>query len=90
MTKEEALEYLADGHNIWSVPTARDICEALGVKWDGTSLVQPWGHEGTLGVESLVLSRYVAEKLGVADQAARLLGRGLQAREYARLIAGRV
>ena len=99
MTKDEALEHIANGHTAWTVTAAREICAALGVSWDGHNLVERCftdphplgckmrpGHEGALGVNSLALSRYVAERLGVAGSAQDFLGRGSQAREYARLI----
>ena len=44
-------------------------------------------HGPEQGVWSLALSLHVAQCLGVADKAQGFLGRGSQAREYARLVA---
>ena len=99
MTRDEALECLRDGHTIWTVESAKAICEAVGIEYDGTQLVKRFrsdphplgaqmrpGREGALGVWSLALGRYIAKRLGVADNAQSFLGRGTQAREYARVI----
>jgi len=47
-------------------------------------------HEGAAGVYSLTLSRYVAERLGVAEGAGHFIGCGSQARAYARAIEGKL
>ena len=96
MELREALERLETGHAIWSVEGAEEIAAALGVSCP-KSLVQvyesdrnPLGvtmyHGPEKGVWSLALSRHVAECLGVAENARGFLGRGSQAREYARLV----
>jgi hypothetical protein len=34
MTREEAISCLADGHSLWTVETAKEICEAIDVPFD--------------------------------------------------------
>lgn len=100
MTKGEAIEAIKDGHTIYSPEFAKQVCETLGVVFSPKELVKPYhseshplgvhmleGHEGDEGVWSLSLSLYIATKLGVKDKATGFLGRGSQAREYARVIA---
>ena len=97
---KEALEAIETGHAIWGVPYAKEACEAFGVSFP-KSLIQvyeserdPLGvtmyHGPDQGVWSLDLARHVAECLGVKDKARGFLGRGSQAREYARLVADKL
>ena len=94
----EALNTLEDGHTIWNPEYAQRVCEALGIPFS-ESLVQKFysenhwmgahmkeGCEGAKGVYSLTLSQYAARKFRVDKQAAGFLGRGSQAREYARVV----
>ena len=96
MDIKEALEAISTGHTIYSVDYAREVCEAFKVSFP-KSLVQvfesdrhPLGvtmyHGPEDGVWSLALSRHVAECLQVFDKAHGYLGRGSQAREYARVV----
>ena len=100
MQINEAINVISDGHTIWRIAYAKRVCKALGVPFNEAELVETFhseadykgahmkeGCEGSLGVYSLTLSQYVAEQLGVAGQAIGYLGRGFQAREYARLVA---
>ena len=97
MNIQEALEAINDGHAIWRVGYAKEVCATLGVAFRA-DLVQvyesdrhPLGvtmlHGPDKGVWSLDLARHVAERLGVKGQARGFLGRGSQAREYARVVA---
>ena len=97
MEAQEALEAIGTGHTIWSVDYAEEACKAFGVSFP-RSLVRvfesdrhPLGvtmkHGPEDGVWSLTLARHVAECLGVSDKARGFLGRGSQAREYARVVA---
>ena len=97
MDIKEALETISDGHAIWRVGYAEEVCAALGVGFS-EDLVQvyesdrhPLGvtmlHGPDRGVWSLDLARHVAERLGVEGQAREFRGRGSQAREYARVVA---
>ena len=95
MTKQEAIDALSDGHTIYQVAYAKEICETLGVKLPkkmirkfysdppGTFKGLTMKVEGDEGVSSLALSEWVASSLGVADQAGSFHGRGSQARAYA-------
>ena len=96
-TVQEALEILKDGHTIWSVDFAKEVCAVLGVAFD-KDLVQVYEsdrhtmgitmlHGPEQGVYSLHLSQHVADKLGVSDKARGFIGRGSQAREYAKVVA---
>ena len=98
MEQKQALEYLEDGHAIWKPDAAREICEAVGVRYNPT-LEHPYtteahpmgvkmrpGQEGQKGVWGLTLAHYAATQLGVVDKARAFIGRGSQAREYARVI----
>ena len=96
VTTGEALEVISGGRAIYTPEFAQRVCDALGVEWDA-ELVQvyetdilPLGvrmkHGPADGVLSLELARYIAEQLGVQDKAQRFLGRGSQAREYARVV----
>jgi len=95
MLISEALEALENGHSVYHQEIAEDICEAFGLRLDPV-LVQhfvnepnsPKGYHGEDGdgVYSLRLSQYVARQLGVYDQARQVLGRGTQAREYAKVV----
>ena len=97
MNIREAVERIQTGHAIYSVAGAEEICAAFHVSCP-KSLSQvyesdrnPMGvtmyHGPERGVWSLHLAAHVAECLGVKDQARGFLGRGSQAREYARLVA---
>lgn len=102
MELKEALEILAAGHSILVPDAAEEVCRVIGVPFDRDRLVRRYssdppgthkgltmarGMEGSEGVHSLILSGYVAEALGVLDQAQERFGRGSQAREYARVVA---
>ena len=97
METKEALEAISTGHAIYSVEDAQEVCAAFGVSFP-KSLVQvyesdrhPLGltmrHGPEEGVWSLPLAAHVAECLGVKEKAHGFLGRGWQAREYARVVA---
>lgn len=97
MEVKQALEAISTGHAIWSVDYAKEVCEAFGVSFP-KSLVRvyesdsnPKGvtmyHGPDEGVWSLSLALHVAECLGVKDKAHGFIGRGSQAREYARVVA---
>ena len=99
MELREALEYLEDGHAIWKPDAAREICEAVGARYSPEALERPYtteahpmgvkmrpGQEGQKGVWGLTLAHYAAAQLGVVDKALSFLGKGSQAREYARVI----
>ena len=95
MDRIEALAMIGDGHTVWKPDYAEEICKAFGVSFP-KSLVKPFRNEAHYkgyhgqeadGVYSLTLSQHVAQCLGVADKAASFLGRGSQAREYARVVA---
>ena len=97
MTIEQALEAISTGHAIYSVAGAEEMCEAFAVSCpkslrqvfesDRNPLGVTMFHGPEEGVWSLTLAAHVAECLGVADKARGFLGRGSQAREYARLVA---
>ncbi len=95
MDNRKAWDYINDGHTVWAVDTAREVCEAFGVSFPKKLVkffkneAHPMGYHGqeTDGVYSLELAAHVAQCLGVADQAQGFSGRGSQAREYARLVA---
>jgi len=96
MPLEEAVESLSDGHGLRVPKLAFMICKTLEVPFP-KNLLRHWysdwsdpkgmhmneGCEGALGVWSLELSEYIAEKLGVKEKAGRYLGRGFQAQAYA-------
>ena len=97
MDTKEALAAISTGHAIYSVDYAREVCEAFVVSFP-KSLVQvfesdrhPMGvtmyHGPEDGVWSLTLAAHVAECLRVKDKAHGYIGRGSQAREYARVVA---
>ena len=96
LSREEALEAISDGHAIWSVEYAKQVCQAFGVSFP-QSLVEVFEsdrhhlgvtmyHGPAEGVWSLTLALHVATCLGVKDKARGFLGRGSQAREYARVV----
>jgi len=99
MQINEALNALNDGHTIWKVGYAKRVCKALGVEFSETNLLERFyseahpmgahlkpGYEGSLGVSAEVLSRWVASELRVLGNCQAFLGRGTQAREYARAV----
>ena len=101
MEIKDALDCLADGHMIWTVKDAKEICAAIGVPFDAKSLVYRYksdppgtfkgltmnpGCEDAEGVNSLVLSHYVAKQLNVDKKAGDYIGRGFQARAYAEAV----
>lgn len=93
-----AIEAISTGHAIYTPAFAREVCKRLGVRYRSKPLVRlyesdkhPLGvtmYDGkaACGVWSLELGRYIAEQLGVKAKAQQFLGRGSQAREYARVI----
>ena len=102
MEVKEALSALSDGHTIFTPEYAEGVCQAVGVPFDRKVLVRRWysdppgtfkgltmkpEYEGSEGVYSLTLSGYVAEKLGVEEEAGSFIGRGFQAQAYSRAIA---
>lgn len=99
MTKAEAIDALTDGHTIYDLGYVKDICKTLGVEVPkklvkkfysdppGTFKGLTMKVEGSPGVYSLELSRYVAWKLGVDEKAGEYHGRGSQARAYADEVA---
>ena len=97
MELKEALEAIETGHAIWSVEYAERVCEAFAVSLPKSLIMvyeedrHPLGvhmfYGPEQGVWSLSLARHVAKCLGVADKAGGFIGRGSQAREYARVIA---
>ena len=100
MDVKEALEAISSGHAIYSVDYARQVCEAFKVRFP-KSLVRvfesdrhPLGvtmyHGPEDGVWSLTLAAHVAECLRVKDKAHGYIGRGSQAREYARVVRERL
>lgn len=99
MTKQEAINALADGHTIYKTSYAKSICQAVGMKLP-KKLIRKWHSdpkgtfkgltmkvEGDEGVCSLDLSYCVANQLGVAEKAGEYFGRGTQARAYAEQVA---
>lgn len=104
MTMEEALAYLADGHNVMTVGGAQAVCRLLGVPFEGM-LVFRWENaqdafdrygffaqdgESGAGVNGLDLSYYVARCLGLGAPGVRYSGRGFQAQANAWAIRGYV
>jgi hypothetical protein len=104
MTFKEALNMLGDGHTIWKVSTAKEICKVVGVPFAkhlvekfksdpiGTfkGLTMKPGKENSEGVYALTLSQYVAKYLGVEEKAGGYFGRGSQARAYAEVIEEKI
>ena len=100
MEIKEALECLSDGHTIWTIEGAKEICAAVGVPFKehlirrhksdspGTfkGLTMNPECENAEGVNALTLSQYVATCLDVKKNAGDFFGRGSQARAYARVI----
>jgi len=98
----EALNALENGHAIWRVEYAQRVCNALQVPFDETLVTRFFsendymgvhmkeGCEGEKGVSSLGLSIYVAQQLGVSKQATSFIGKGSQAREFARVVREKV
>lgn len=97
VTLEQALESIKTGHIIYAPTYAEEVCDAFGVSFP-QSLVQwfesdryPMGATMFYGPEdgvwSLALARHVAQCFGVTSKAQGFIGRGSQAREYARLVA---
>ena len=89
----EALNALDKGHTIWMVGYAKRVCKALAIPFDN-ELIETWHsggglfirEEGSLGVDGLSLSQYVAEQFKVSQKAKSFIGQGSQSREYARLV----
>lgn len=104
METQEAISILHNGHAIWSVQTAKDVCEAIGVRFDAElidifhsenpehplGLIMREGNENSPGVEALNLSHYVAKFLGVDKEAGSYLGRGTQASAYGDVVASKL
>ena len=94
MQINEALNALNDGHTIWKVGYAKRVCKAFGIPFDSEELVWDFHRkdgyilkeDGSLGVDGLNLSEYVAKQLGVHQAAKTFLGCGTQSREYARVV----
>jgi len=101
MTKEESLEYLSEGHDMWSVEIAKEICESIGVpfkdilimRWTGQKDANPnndpkglWLNEDKPG-EGVPSFRLSNYVANYLDLVAHdFFGRGSQARENARVI----
>ena len=93
MQINEALNALEDGHTIWKVSYAKRVCEALGIPFS-EELIEEWfsgngtyiKEEGSLGVDSLALSQYASEHFHLDTPPRSYIGKGSQAREYARLV----
>jgi hypothetical protein len=100
MNREEALKVLGDGHTIWSVECAQEVCENIGVSWSDSvarkhySYVNPGSSqkhnvymdtEGEVTVACNTLTSYVMDQLGVEPQH-YFHGRGSQAEHNARVI----
>lgn len=94
---EDAVSALSDGHGLMKPQYAFKVCKALEVPFpkvlmhhgysdwsDPKGMHMNEGNEGGLGIWSLQLSEYVAEKLGVKNKAGNYLGRGFQAQAYER------
>lgn len=97
MDIKEAIEAISTGHAIWAPEYAEEVCQTLRVSFP-KSLIQVYesdrhplgvtmyyGPED--GVWSLHLAQHVAQALKVAQNARGFLGRGSQAREYARVVS---
>jgi hypothetical protein len=101
MQVQEALEYLADGHAILHVDTAKEVCQAIGVPFSDECILT-WNSRrdasqryqfvsiedgpGT-GVGSLELSYYVTKQLGLGAPGTAFTGKGFQAQANSRAIA---
>ena len=98
MQIKEALNALNDGHTIWKIGYAKRVCKAFGIPFDTEELVWEFHRkdgyfleeDGSLGVDGLNLSEYVARQLNVFDQAKSYLGCGTQAREYAKVVRNKL
>jgi len=101
-SREKALKALGVGHLIWSPHFAKKVCDTLGIEWNNklvhrlqtdtshenpkyNTYINP-DYENDLGVNSLALSRYCAQALGVEEKAPFMNGRGSQAEMYALVI----
>jgi len=45
MTKEDAIECLADGHTLWTVEVAEEVCQAVGLKLPKSLIVHYEGQK---------------------------------------------
>lgn len=98
MTKQDALEWVADGHSFLKLETAKDICKALNVPFSERLIVHYEGqHDANPtneykglwlnedkpvdGVNSLPLSNYIVDKMGLKVES--YCGRGFQAQANA-------
>lgn len=100
MNINKALKVLADGHTIWRVKFAKEVCETVGVPFDkkliqkfssdpeGTfkGLVMYPGKENKEEVDGLSLSDYVTSYFKLTDKAGSFIGRGFQAKANAEVI----
>jgi len=101
MTKEEAIEYLADGHSEWTVECAREICAAFGLelpadlidRWEGQADVNPAGHPKGLWLDKDepgegVYSLVLSDYIvkALGLEVMGYIGRGFQAQANARAI----
>ena len=99
MELKEAVERLGDGHGLWKIEGAKEVCEAFGVPFD-EGLIETFTRkeiEGSGGwmegdapemraVCGLELGRHIANKLGAEHEAHLYMGKGRQAREYQRAV----
>ena len=87
MNREEALKVLGDGHTIWSVECAQEVCENIGVSWSDSVARKHYSYvnPGEVTVACNTLTSYVMDQLGVEPQH-YFHGRGSQAEHNARVI----
>ncbi len=101
MNKREALDVLRDGHGILSVESAKRVCETLGFPFAETLIIRwqnmadarqkygfvPVKNEPGEGVDSLTLSYFLCQHLGIEAPRQAFIGAGRQARANAQAIA---
>jgi len=99
MNRKTALEILGDGHTIWSVKAAQEVCDNVGVRWLESLAKQRYSHkspmgqkhdvnmevEGEMTVDCYDLTQHVMTKLGV-EPSHIFNGRGSQAQHNAQVI----
>ena len=99
MNREEALRILGDGHTIWSVECAQEVCENVGVTWAESLARKRYSHksprgqkydidmavEGEVTVDCSDLTGHVMDQLGVEPRHI-FNGRGSQAQHNAKVI----
>ena len=100
MDINKALKVLADGHSIWKVDHAKEVCKVVNVPFNkkliqkfksdppGTfkGLVMAPERENSEGVDALDLSDYVTSYFKLTDKAGSFIGRGFQAQANARVV----